>query len=167
MRPSSPQRQAIFLTLTLQDPSREASLAILNMFDTGIAYLIEGVQIDRPRNALTLTQFLHQLFGDFRIFFEAVDQETHTYRVDTFLPRHLMRDPPLPVTRTLYLTENREIDAPLPRLLAVHSAIAHILHLSAAGDYIDRILRDAEEHGVQADGSTDLGRLVGLGLRLG
>jgi HNH endonuclease len=135
------------------------------MFDTGIAYLIEGTEIDRPRNAITLTQFLHQLFGDFRIFFEAVsDQQPHTYRVGTFLPRHIMRDPPLPVTRTLYLAENRAIDPPLPRLFAVHYAIAHILHLSAAGEYIDRILRDAEEHGVRADGSTELGRLVRLGL---
>jgi len=75
-----------------------------------------------------------------------------------------MRDPPLPVTRTLYLAENRAVHAPLPHLFAIHYAIAHILHLSAAGEYIDRILRDAEEHGVRADGSTELGRIVHLGL---
>jgi len=156
----------IILILTAQDPSKEAALAILNMFDMGIAYLIEGADIDRPRNALTLTQQLHQLFGEFRIFFEATDQP-HTYRIGTFLPRHLVRDPPLPITRTLYVAESRAIDLPLPRLLAVHYAIAHILHLSAAGAYIDSILWDAEEHGIRADGSTELGRLVHLGLGLG
>ncbi|KAK0633309.1 hypothetical protein B0T14DRAFT_533546 [Immersiella caudata] len=104
------------------DPSREAALAILNMFDMGIAYLIKGADIDRPRNALTLTQRLHQL---------------------------------------------RAIDLPLPRLLAVRSAIAHILHLSAAGAYIDSILWDAEKHGIRPDGSTELGRFVHLGLGLG
>ncbi|KAK3372428.1 hypothetical protein B0H63DRAFT_496921 [Podospora didyma] len=147
------------------DPSREAALSILNSFDTGIAYLIEGAEIDRPRNVITLTHFLHQLFSDFRIFFKAVpDQQPHTYHIGTFLPRHLMRDPHLPVTRTLYLADSRATDAPLPRLFAVHYAIAHILHLCAAGDYIDTILRDADEHGVRADGSTELGRLVRLGL---
>ncbi|KAK3690482.1 hypothetical protein B0T22DRAFT_515937 [Podospora appendiculata] len=150
---------------TQLEPSREAALAILNMFDMGVAHLIEGAEIDRPRNAMTLTHFLHQLFGDFRIFFEpTIDQPPHTYTIGSFLPRHIMRDPSLPVTRTLHLVENRTIDPPSPRLLAVPYAIAHILHLSAAGEYIDRILRDAEEYGVRADGSTELGRLVGLGL---
>jgi len=152
-------------SLTKVGPSEEAALAILNMFDMGIAYLTEGADIDRPRNALTLTHKLHKLFGEFRIFFEATDQP-HTYRIGTFLPHYLVRDPPLPITRTLYLAEGRAIDAPLPRLLAVHCAIAHILHLSAAGAYIDRILWDAEEHGIHADGSTELGRLVQLGLRM-
>lgn len=94
------------------------------MFDPGISYLIDGAEIDRPRNAITLTHFLHQLFGDFRIFFEAVsDQQPHTYQIGTFLPRYVVREPPLPITRTLYLAENRAIDPPLPRLLAVHYAI--------------------------------------------
>lgn len=136
------------------------------MFDMGVAYLIEGGEIDRPRNALTLTAYLHQFFGNFNVFFEPVDddQQPHTYRIGSFLPRSAIQNPSLPVTRTLYLAENRTIDPPSPRLLAVHCAIAHILHLSAAGEYIDRILRDAEEYGIQADGSTELGRLVRLGL---
>ncbi|CAF3447776.1 unnamed protein product [Fusarium graminearum] len=70
----------------------------------------------------------------------------------------------VPVTRTLF-TEDRSIDPPSARLLAVHRAIAHILHLSAAGDYIDHVLRDVDEFGIRADGSTDLSRL--LKLRLG
>lgn len=47
----------------------------------------------------------------------------------------------LPITRTLFITENHIIDSPSPRLLVIHSAIAKILHLSAAGEYIDRMLR--------------------------
>ncbi|GKU12870.1 unnamed protein product, partial [Fusarium langsethiae] len=39
--------------------SKVAALAILNMFDSGAAYLVEGVDIDRPGNALSLTQKLH------------------------------------------------------------------------------------------------------------
>ncbi|KAF5026420.1 hypothetical protein F66182_1485 [Fusarium sp. NRRL 66182] len=146
------------------DPSKEAALAILNMFDTGAAFLLKGTEIDRPRNALTMTHSLHQWFGDFRIFFEPVDQQAHTYRINTFLPLGLLGGL-LPITRSLYLTETRYIDPPSPRFLAIHSAIAHILHLSAAGDYIDRILHDMEENGVREDGSTELDRLVKLGLR--
>ncbi|VTO89508.1 unnamed protein product [Fusarium graminearum] len=95
------------------------------------------------------------------LYFEPVG-ETHTYRIGTFLPAGLAED--VPVTRTLF-TEDRSIDPPSARLLAVHRAIAHILHLSAAGDYIDHVLRDVDEFGIRADGSTDLSRL--LKLRLG
>lgn len=152
------------------DRSKQAALAILNMFDDGVAHLIEGPDIDRPRNALTLTQEVHGWFGNFDIFFEAVpESDPHTYRIGTFLHPWLTGDI-VPVKRTLYLTESRSIEPASARLLAIHCAIAHILHLSAAGDYIDEILKDMElegiQGGVQADGSTDLGRLVHLGLWL-
>ncbi|KAI8648932.1 HNHc domain-containing protein [Fusarium sp. Ph1] len=144
------------------DAAREAALTILNMFDKDIAHFIDGTEVDRPRNALTLTHRLHMLFGDFQIFFEPVEGELpHTYRIETFLPPSLFQGL-LPTTRTLFLTETRTIEPPSPRLLAVHRAIAHILHLSAAGSYIDRMFRKIEEQETQADGSTDLARLVNL-----
>ncbi|KAK3903991.1 hypothetical protein C8A05DRAFT_42865 [Staphylotrichum tortipilum] len=152
-----------------QNPAKQAALAILNMFDYGVGHLIEGVKIDRPSNALTLTASMHDLFGNFHVYFEPVPEvEPHTYRIETFLdpmftPLHL------PITRTLFLTPERTIEPPSPRLLAIHRDIARILHLSAAGEYIDEILwdmGDAGERGAQADGSTDLGRLVHLGLWL-
>ena len=133
------------------------------MFDSGVAYLIEGTDIDQPRNAITLTHRLHRWFGEFQIFFESIDQEPHTYRINTFLPSEILGEA-FPITRTLYLTESQTIDPPSPRLLAVHNAIAHILHLSAAGEYIDKILRDWENCSVQADGSTQLDHLVKLRL---
>ncbi|EKJ70355.1 hypothetical protein FPSE_09572 [Fusarium pseudograminearum CS3096] len=142
--------------------TKAAALAVLNMFDAGVAYLIEGVDIDRPTNALTLAVSHHISFGDFRVYFEPVG-ETHTYRIGTFRRVGFAKN--FPVTRTLFLTEDRSIDPPSARLLAVHRAIAHILHLSAAGDYIDHVLRDVDEVGIRADGSTDLSRL--LKLRLG
>ncbi|CAF3474032.1 unnamed protein product [Fusarium graminearum] len=106
---------------------KEVALAIFNMFDYGAAYLIEGVEIDCPGNALMLTLKLYLDFGDFDVFFKPVD----------------------PLS---------------PRLLAIHYAVAYILHLSGAGDYIDYILRDADKYGIRHDGSTDLDRLVGLHL---
>lgn len=131
------------------------------MFDSGIADLIEGPNIDHPRNAITLTSTLQRCFGDFEIYFEATG-EPHTYSIGSFLPPGFILD--FPVVRTLHVIENRTIDPPLPRLLAVHRAIAHILHLSAAGAYIDQLLWDLEKYGIRADGSTDLPRLLNLGL---
>ncbi|KAK7394090.1 hypothetical protein QQX98_013128 [Neonectria punicea] len=145
------------------DPSKEVALKILNMFDSGAAFLVEGTEIDRPRNAMTLAHHLHHVFGEFKIFFEPVDDQPYTYRIDMFGNRFFLGNL-LPVTRTLYLTESRTIDPPSARLLAIHNAIAHILHLSAAGEYIDKILRDLEEYGVRADGSTELDRFVKLRL---
>ncbi|KAJ3575794.1 hypothetical protein NPX13_g3909 [Xylaria arbuscula] len=146
--------------------SKQAALAILNMLDSDAVHLVEGTDIDRPRNALTLTRTLRSLFGDFQVFFEPVsDLQPHNYRTDSFYPRILLRDPAFPITRTLYLSKNRTIDPPSPRLLALHRAIAHILHLSAAGDYIDKLLRDMDGQTILADGSSELDRLVRFGLR--
>ncbi|KMW68967.1 hypothetical protein, variant [Blastomyces dermatitidis ATCC 18188] len=113
----------------------------------------------------SLTPTLHNLFGGFQMFFEPVStQLPHVYKIGSYLLPFLLRDPVLPVTRELYLSEERTIDLPLPQLLAIHSAIAHVLHLFASGEYIDRLLRNQEEIGVKADGSTELGRLIKLRL---
>ncbi|OAA53446.1 hypothetical protein SPI_09374 [Niveomyces insectorum RCEF 264] len=144
------------------DKSREAALAVLNMFDYGVTHMIDGVDIDRTANALTLTKTLHGEFGAFNIFFDAVPGARNTYAIRSFLSPPTTADLGLPVTRTLF--DSRTIDPPSPRLLAVHRAIAQILHLSAAGEYIDHVLRDMETNLVRADGSSELGRLVGLRL---
>ena len=129
------------------------------MFDTNVVHLIEGLDIDRPRNALTLTHNLHQDFGDFQIYFEP-EVQANTYRTNSYLPAAIHNF--LPVTRELFLTEDRTTEPPSPRLLAIHRAIARILHLSAAGRFIDRILNDLDQQAVRTDGSTHLGQLVDL-----
>jgi hypothetical protein len=129
---------------------------ILNMFDCDVSHLVDGVEIDEPFNGLSLTRDLHTFFGNFIIFFEAVPGQEHTYKIYTFLPQFLLEG--VPITRTLYLMDG--IDPPSPRLFAIHSATAHILHHSGAGEYIDNILRDIEETNVREDGTTELGRIV-------
>jgi HNH endonuclease len=134
------------------------------MFDPGVVHLIDGSNIDRPTNAITLTTHFHQLFGDFNIYFEPTTQTLHTYKIISTQSHNIFREAILPVTRTLHLTDNHTIDPPSPRLFAIHRAIALILHLSAAGGYIDDILRDLDELDVKTDGSTELGRLIELRL---
>jgi hypothetical protein len=135
------------------------------MFDPGVIHLIDGPNIDRPINTLTLTINFHQPFGDFEIYFEpTTDQTPHTYKIDYVQPNSLFCDPLLPVTRTLHLTPDHTIDPPSARLLAIHGAIGRILNLSAAGDYIDRVLRGMDEVDIKENGSTELGHYIGLKL---
>ncbi|EKJ76668.1 hypothetical protein FPSE_03218 [Fusarium pseudograminearum CS3096] len=139
--------------------SKQAALNILRMFSDGAAYLIDGANIDCPQNALTLSVELHRLFGDFEIFFQPDDTVRYQYHIRTFAQEAI---DDIPITRTL--TGESNIDLPSPQLLAIHCAIAHILHLSGAGDYIDRILRDADDYGIRRDGSTELCCLLELRL---
>ncbi|KAK5988611.1 hypothetical protein PT974_10097 [Cladobotryum mycophilum] len=147
-----------------QDLTKKAALSILNMFDSGVVPLIDGVDIDRPYNAITLTKELHEVFGSFKIHFEPAQDQEHTYTIDHFPPYFPLMGLALPVTRTLLVTSDRIIDPPKARLLALRSAIGHILHLSAAGDYIDRLFRDMEENDIREDGSTDMARILRLRL---
>lgn len=133
------------------------------MFDPGIVHLIEGSSIDRPTNAISLRSDARKRFGRFRISFEALDEERHTYRIHG-RGETTSRTFSLPVTRTLLLSPNRTIDPPSAKLLALHRVIAVILELSAAGEYIDRIIRHMEEIWVRSDGSVELGRILALKL---
>nr|XP_001389594.2 hypothetical protein ANI_1_3130014 [Aspergillus niger CBS 513.88] len=136
---------------------------ILDMFDPGLSHRLDGPNIDRPINALTLTLDYHRLFSGFQIYFEPTGRP-HEYKIDSLEESTFLRDPFFPVTRTLSLSPNQSIDSPDPRLLRVHCAIAHIMKLSGAGDYIEKVLRDMQEVEVKADGSTNLGYLMGLRL---
>jgi len=40
--------------------SKKAAIAILNMFDTGVIHLIADTDIDRPRNAISLSPEMHR-----------------------------------------------------------------------------------------------------------
>ncbi|KAJ2985016.1 hypothetical protein NUW58_g5756 [Xylaria curta] len=83
-------------------PSKQVALGILNMFNSGAVRLIDGTNIDRPSNAITLTSFIYAAFGDFKVFFELIlDQQPHTHQINTFYYRCLMRDLASPITRTL------------------------------------------------------------------
>ncbi|TPR11171.1 Berberine and berberine like family protein [Aspergillus niger] len=117
---------------------------ILDMFDPGLSHRLDGPNIDRPINALTLTLDYHRLFSGFQIYFEPTGRP-HEYKIDSLEESTFLRDPFFPVTRTLSLSPNQSIDSPDPRLLRVHCAIAHIMKLSGAGDYIEKVLRDMQE----------------------
>ncbi|KLJ05386.1 hypothetical protein EMPG_11133 [Blastomyces silverae] len=144
--------------------SKQASHHILKIFDPDVIYLIEGEDIDSPKNALTLTQKYHRLFGEFEIYFEPTD-EKYKYKISTTEERPFLRDSLFPVVRQFYLSPEHTIDPPSPQLLAVHRAVARILKLSGAGEYIENILREMEDPCVEADGSKSLERFLNWGLK--
>lgn len=149
-----------------KNESKKATIAILDMFGVGIIHLLEGIDIDRPRNAMTLSLEMHRFFGSFKIFFERVadDDAADTYQIRAFHP-FLAARLQFPIRRTLF--SHASIDPPLERLLKLHSAIGHVLYLSRAGEYINTILRDMEDGTlVQEDGSTQLGALVNVALQI-
>ncbi|OJD27727.1 hypothetical protein ACJ73_00874 [Blastomyces percursus] len=146
----------------LSDSKKEV-LRILNMFDPGIIHLVEGPKIGSPLNALTLTHDHHRAFSEFQMYFEPTGSP-YQYRIDSMEQSPFLRDPLFPITGTLTLSPNRTIDPPSARLLSVHRAIAKIMNLSGAGEYIEKVLRDLDEIDVRADGSTNLGHLMNLRL---
>ncbi|KAL4812548.1 hypothetical protein BDW67DRAFT_169922 [Aspergillus spinulosporus] len=148
--------------------SKQIAHKILTMFNPGAIHLINGIDIDQPMNALTLIHDLHRLFGNFEIAFEPVSTQPHTYKVDYVESDRMGRVEKLPVTVSLFLTPDQSVDSPSPQLLAIHSAIGRILHLSAAGEYINDYIRDLEEmkdSEVMQDGSTRLDDYVWFRLR--
>ncbi|OQV11251.1 hypothetical protein CLAIMM_15113 [Cladophialophora immunda] len=148
----------------LVDESKRKALAILDMFDDGVVRLIEGSDIDRTRNAITLTMRFHRLFSRFQVYFERQGNQLYAYRIDPVRDNFVRRSILSIESRTLFTTGAKTIDPPSARFLAVHAAIARVLYLSGAGRHIDKILYDLDHKNVMADGSTQLGYFTALRL---
>jgi hypothetical protein len=98
------------------DETKQSAIIILNMIDHGVVHLIEGADINRPYNGITLSLDMHKSFGQYEIFFDRMpDSPPCTYRIGTFLPPGLVDW--LPTTRTLFT--HPTIDSPSERLLGV------------------------------------------------
>jgi len=115
--------------------------------------------IARARSRL---QDYHRLFGGLKLYFEAETDSPNKYTIKSTKPWYL---PNLPVTQTLFVTSNHNIESPMPRLLAIHRACCLILHLSGAGEYLDPVLRDMEEGTLRNDGTTKLTSILSLKLQ--
>lgn len=100
--------------------------------------------LDSPQHAMMMTDALDICFRDFKIYFEPETSAANTCRIKTFLPAVMVLG--IPVTRELpRLPEDQSIPTSSSRLLAIHAAIAHILHHSRVGRYMNNILQDYDE----------------------
>ena len=152
----------------MQSTEKRRTLAILDMFDPGVVHLISGADIDAPHNELCLIPLTRRLFGDMRIYFEGCDDDDaatpHTYDVKATKPSFVMRALGLPWRRTLYGAPDGSVLMPEARLLRIHATCCKMAHLTGAGAYIEKILRDGADNDdeMRANGSFPLGELVSL-----
>ncbi|KAF8964874.1 hypothetical protein BDZ97DRAFT_1904240 [Flammula alnicola] len=107
-----------------------SALAVLSRFGRIDAVReLNGAGLHRLENVLTLASDLHQMFDKLQLWLE--------------------RKPDV-------IVFSGTLPPPDPRYLALHAACARVAHLSGAGEYIDRILRDIERVGVLAShGNSD------------
>ncbi|KZP22999.1 hypothetical protein FIBSPDRAFT_823867 [Athelia psychrophila] len=110
---------------------------------------LNGPQIHRLENVMTMDVSFHQWFDSLVIWLEAT-QTINQYNARATNPIYIAD-----VQNPIALSTNHDIPAPDPRYLKLHAACAQVAHLSGAAKYIDDILRDMEELGVlEKDGSS-------------
>lgn len=106
------------------------------------------------------------MFAEFEFYFtqlDGPDDPPHTYRIEAFVPLSMRKE--LPVTRTFRTkADGKPIAPPEPRFLALRRALAHVLYLSSAGQYIDELLEKLKEKPTKENGSTELGLFAQLRL---
>jgi hypothetical protein len=126
--------------------------------------------INGPANVLMMERMrmLHEEFGSFHFALEATEigsaDEYHVNVLPEFLGGYSFL---LPSSRKTTLASHNaaSLTPPDPRLLAVHAAIANILHDTGRGELVDRITQDYKENIMIArDGRTDLARLFSVSL---
>ncbi|KAI0760556.1 hypothetical protein C8Q74DRAFT_1451463 [Fomes fomentarius] len=142
---------------------------ILKMFGYHLQPELNGNNINRLENVMTLGGDLHAWFDDMNIWLEEVEEKENTYR--TCLPSRLerMREslhiPPEVhfISHSIDIVDGSNHDSatsdapalPDPRYLRLRAACCRVAHLSGAAEYLDEIYRDMDTIQVLAvDGSS-------------
>ncbi|KAG8899708.1 peroxisomal assembly protein, partial [Tulasnella sp. 403] len=132
---------------------------IIEMFSRVRLDELDGQDINRLENILTLSSVIHREFGELNIWLKSVEDKPHCYRLEMASSVGEMFPPIImPAAGTVVeFTTSDLTDLPLPdpRYLALHAACAQVAHASGAAKYIDELLRDMEDRTVLAeDGSS-------------
>lgn len=165
------------------DEKKVVTIALLQMFCPTVLDLIDGSLIDSPRNAFTLCEKAHGLFGEFLIWFAptpgseigdnrytvlATDDEAVEWLEDVIKERGVPNDCVVNTEEGFgfNLTFASTLDCPAPswHLLRIHAAIAMVLRLSAAGYVDDDIQDDLEDIRVPTNDSANFGPPESLGI---
>ncbi|CAE6364000.1 unnamed protein product [Rhizoctonia solani] len=113
--------------------------AILHMYGGIQPHELNGTGIHRLSNILTLEVGLHFCFDNLQIWLEPTGIENQY----SIARREEYYSPELPAVVTF--ATSTQYPLPDPRYLALHAACARIIKLSGAAEYVEKILRDAEE----------------------
>ncbi|KAF5372029.1 hypothetical protein D9615_008120 [Tricholomella constricta] len=137
---------------THSNQARAKSAEIITLF-TGIDISeVNGNDINRLENVMTLSLDEHKKFGGFDIWLEPLEGQQNAYKLGKANPFASS----LPAGTIIQFTDNQtQLPLPDPRYLALHAACAKIAHASGAAETIDAYLRDLETTKVLAeDGSS-------------
>ncbi|CDO74379.1 hypothetical protein BN946_scf184816.g2 [Trametes cinnabarina] len=122
---------------------------------TELASAVQGANLHRLENILTLDMRIHHMFDKLKLWFEAVEGQPNCYNIE--LAPSLGRPPFIP-RRVQFVSHHPGLPLPSPRYLEVHAACCRIAHMSGAAEYLDLIYRRMEELQVLANngGSADV-----------
>ncbi|EPS99343.1 hypothetical protein FOMPIDRAFT_1147471 [Fomitopsis schrenkii] len=149
---------------------------ILQSFGYHLQPELNGNNINRPENVMTLTHALHGLFDDLDFWLEEVEGQENTYRTclssnfDDAQARESLHLPPT-VQFIVHDVDDlassgargsstsqvqpRHLALPNPKYLRIHAACCKVAHLSGAAEYLEEVYRDVDSLEVLAnDGSS-------------
>ncbi|KIO21020.1 hypothetical protein M407DRAFT_219453 [Tulasnella calospora MUT 4182] len=118
---------------------------------------LNGPDIHRVENVLTMCSSAHELFDRLQLWFEATDAP-NTYNMCSNDEGNFNLVLP-PILRQVTLkSTNPSIPLPNSDYLRIHAACAKVAHLSGAAEYLETILNEWEERPVLASdgGSADM-----------
>ncbi|KAF8327705.1 uncharacterized protein EI90DRAFT_3066603 [Cantharellus anzutake] len=118
---------------------------------------LNGDNIHRLENVLTLSHDIHSAFDQLKFWFEATNANANEYRLRTLWSR-LMVDKDTIVTLTT--PDPQCLPLPSPKYLALHAACCKVAHLSGAAEHIDRCFRDLDGMRVLAEDGSNVDVLM-------
>jgi len=117
---------------------------IIECFGLTLPEELNGVNVHRLENVMTMSYDMHQMFDRLYLWFKATDTPNkYELCVPPSLAYYLSF---LPKTVT-FKNHATTLDLPLPSptYLKIHAACASIAHLSGAAEHINKILREMED----------------------
>ncbi|KAG6369984.1 hypothetical protein JVT61DRAFT_12620 [Boletus reticuloceps] len=105
--------------------------AVMQRFGRISPLELNGDQVHRLENVITLWDGVHSLFDKLQMWFEPSDNDPYKYFVKTSFPRWGM--PYLPES-FIITTTDPTLPRPSPDYLRLHAACARVAHLSGAAD---------------------------------
>ncbi|KAH7908369.1 hypothetical protein BJ138DRAFT_1128520 [Hygrophoropsis aurantiaca] len=111
---------------------------------------LDGDNIHRLENIITMPQHLHTLFDGLDIWLEEDQNIANHYQVCALNREFLPAGFPTDVTFTT--PDPEKLPLPSPDLLLLHAICARVARLSGAGQYVGTVLRDLEDTTVLSPG---------------
>lgn len=154
-------------TFRTDDERRQTSAIWTNIYRyfpylrNRLGFFLEN--LNDPRNVMMLESVLHDQFGSFLFALESTETE-HQYRIKLFSGFPDAYEFFLPSSGMVTFTsQDNRFRLPEPGLLAIHAAIAKILHATGRGEIVDKILRDYKATRVLSrDGRSDISGLLSI-----